>query len=127
MTTATFSAHVTHYEMAESGKDKASRGLMFVCYGTSLEEQFEFVQKDWSNNPSCVPGERNAPNGIDKVTGILEEGSTGRPDARIQVADGEGTVSMKRFVHTAGAAYALTPSISTLRRLAAHQSLHENG
>lgn len=108
------------------GKDDTDRGLMFVCYGTSLERQFEFVQRAWSNNPDFVPGTKGAPNGIDKLTGTLEEGAPGSPDARIVLADGhEGTVSMDRFVRTTGAVYAFTPSLSTLRRLAANQSLHE--
>ena len=102
------------------------RGLMFVCYGTSLERQFEFVQRIWSNNPNFVPGTSGAPNGIDKVTGTIRQGDPGSPDARIALADGhEGTVSMDRFVQTTGAVYAFTPSITTLRRLAANQSLHE--
>ncbi|TJZ49733.1 Dyp-type peroxidase [Streptomyces piniterrae] len=102
----------------------ADRGLMFVCYGTSLERQFEFVQRDWSNSPKFLPGTPGAPNGIDKVTGLAQWG--GDPDAHIVLADGqEGTVSMDRFVQTTGAVYAFTPSISTLRRLAANKPLHE--
>ncbi|WP_198535161.1 Dyp-type peroxidase [Streptomyces natalensis] len=101
------------------------RGLMFVCYGTSLERQFEFVQRDWSNSPKFVPGKAGAPNGIDKLTGITKEGD---PDAHMVLAGGEkGTVSMDRFVHTTGAVYAFTPSVTTLRRLAAHSSLHGKG
>ncbi|MGW7020109.1 Dyp-type peroxidase [Streptomyces decoyicus] len=108
------------------GNDDTDRGLMFVCYGTSLERQYEFVQRIWSNNPNFVPGTSGAPNGIDKVTGTIKQGDPGSPDARIALADGhEGTVSMDRFVRTTGAVYAFTPSITTLRRLAANQSLHE--
>ncbi|MFF4698227.1 Dyp-type peroxidase [Streptomyces chattanoogensis] len=101
------------------------RGLMFVCYGTSLEQQFEFVQKFWSNHPGFLPGTKGAPNGIDKVTGKTADGN---PDARIVLADGhEGTVSMDRFVRTTGAVYAFTPSVSTLRKLAANEPLNTKG
>ncbi|MFB6440604.1 Dyp-type peroxidase [Streptomyces sp. NPDC056411] len=111
-----------------AGDDATDRGLMFVCYGTSLERQFEFVQRLWSNNPRFLPGADGAPNGLDKVTGTIKEGGTGSPDAHIVLADGqEGTVSMDRFVQTTGAVYAFTPSITTLRRLAAHESLHGKG
>lgn len=106
----------------------AERGLMFVCYGTSLERQFEFLQRVWSNNPNFVPGDPGSPNGIDKVTGTIRQGGPGSPDAHIELADGEkGTVSMNRFVQTTGAVYAFTPSISTLRRLAANESLDGKG
>lgn len=101
---------------------------MFVCYGTSLERQFEFVQRAWSNNPGFLPGTSGAPNGIDKVTGTIRQGGSGSPDAHIVLSDGEeGTVSMDRFVQTTGAVYAFTPSISTLRRLAANESLSQKG
>jgi Dyp-type peroxidase family len=33
-----------------------SRGLMFVCYQTSIERQFEFIQRNYSNNTDFVPG-----------------------------------------------------------------------
>jgi len=41
----------------ELTEDKAaSRGLLFVCYQTSIDNQFEVVQGLWSNNPGFVPG-----------------------------------------------------------------------
>jgi Dyp-type peroxidase family len=38
--------------MTTAGK---GRGLMFVCYQTSIVNQFEFVQRAWVNNPGFVP------------------------------------------------------------------------
>jgi hypothetical protein len=32
------------------------RGLLFICYVRSIEQQFEFVQQQWVNNP----GKRDA-------------------------------------------------------------------
>lgn len=34
----------------------AERGLLFVCYQTSIESQFEFVQASWSNNTGFASG-----------------------------------------------------------------------
>jgi Dyp-type peroxidase family len=31
------------------------RGLMFICYQTSIHEQFEFIIKNWVNNPAFPP------------------------------------------------------------------------
>ncbi|MCG6499523.1 Dyp-type peroxidase [Kitasatospora sp. A2-31] len=103
---------------ADDGKD---RGLMFVCYGTSLEMQFELVQQHWANDPNFPPGDPtgapHVPNGPDKVIGLAGK-------AEIGLADGtSGTVDMKRFVRTTGALYAFTPSISTLRLLAEGKDL----
>ncbi|MGW1998115.1 Dyp-type peroxidase [Embleya sp. NPDC001921] len=108
--------------VAERSGD-AERGLMFVCYNTSLEQQFEFVQKIWSNNPGFEPGEgTDAANGIDKLIGRADEGA--RQDADIRLGDGSrGTVGMKRFVDTTGALYAFTPSVTTLRLLASNKTL----
>jgi len=39
-------------QAAERGANKTghSRGLMFVCYQTSIEDQFEFIIRNWVNN-----------------------------------------------------------------------------
>jgi Dyp-type peroxidase family len=31
------------------------RGLMFVCYQTSISDQFEFITENWINNPAFPP------------------------------------------------------------------------
>ncbi|MFD1151610.1 Dyp-type peroxidase [Saccharothrix hoggarensis] len=74
------------------------RGLVFVAHCTSLDEQFEFVQRTWARNPDFAAGERGAPTGVDAVVG-------------------------GPFVRTTGALYALVPSVSTLRLLAAGREL----
>ncbi len=78
--------------------DDGERGLVFVAHCTSLAEQFEFIQQTWARNPDFAPGERGAPTGVDPVIG-------------------------GRFVRTTGALYALVPSVSTLRLLAAGREL----
>ncbi|MEU4442864.1 Dyp-type peroxidase [Actinosynnema sp. NPDC050801] len=78
--------------------DDDERGLVFVAHCTSLEEQFERIQQTWARNPDFAPGERGAPTGVDAVLG-------------------------GRFVRTTGALYALVPSVSTLRLLAAGREL----
>jgi deferrochelatase/peroxidase EfeB len=30
---------------------KQERGLIFVCYGATIEEQFEFLTRRWTNSP----------------------------------------------------------------------------
>jgi len=34
---------------AEKGTDNGERGLLFACYQTSIEDQFEFVSQNWVN------------------------------------------------------------------------------
>ena len=30
---------------------RQERGLMFICYGSTIEEQFEFLTRRWANSP----------------------------------------------------------------------------
>ena len=46
---------------------KHSRGLMFVCYQTPIERQFEYIQKNYANNPVFVAG-KERPGGGGMVT-----------------------------------------------------------
>ena len=88
----------------------AARGLLFNAYMTSIEEQFEFLQQQWANNPDFF-ARRDGP---DPVIGDAQPPRVtlrreGLRDRRLE---------FRRFVQTTGAVYAFSPSISTLRRLA---------
>jgi len=89
------------------GDDDDERGLIFNAYCADLDEQFEFIQRIWSNDVDF----QQQGDGPDPVIGtrgratLPEEGDTQRLDFR-------------RFVHTRGALYAFAPSKRTLRRLA---------
>jgi Dyp-type peroxidase family len=39
----------------KTGKTETERGLMFVCYQTSIVNQFEFILQAWVNNPDFAP------------------------------------------------------------------------
>jgi Dyp-type peroxidase family len=53
-----FGAEVSVAEAA-TGKTATDRGLMFVCYQTSIPNQFEFVQIKWANNPGFIFGKKH--------------------------------------------------------------------
>jgi Dyp-type peroxidase family len=87
------------------------RGLLFLCYQSSIERQFEFVQGRWVNSDDFP----RRGDGVDPV--ISQRGGNrsftllgGRPDH---------VALMQRFVTTTGGAYLFSPSISALRQLAA--------
>ena len=44
---------------ARAGTTQTDRGLMFVCYQTSIPNQFEFVQSKWANNPGFIFGKKH--------------------------------------------------------------------
>jgi len=86
------------------------RGLVFNCFVTSIEDQFEFIQQSWANSPGFSGG--GGPTGPDPVIGN---------DGQVNLALADGThcaVSVTRAVVTAGAVYGLALSIPTLHALA---------
>ncbi|MEV7099325.1 Dyp-type peroxidase [Amycolatopsis sp. NPDC051045] len=117
---------IPYGEVYEKGKpDTSKRGLVFVAYCASLTDQFEFQQAKWSNNKKFNPGAHNAATGIDPVIGVDPETvlteditSSGQGTSAFECPSGRKTLSFDRVVHTRGAVYAFTPSMTTLRKLA---------
>ena len=54
---------------AANGKTATDRGLMFVCYQTSIPSQFEFVQIKWANNAGFIFGKTH-PDGTSVTVGF---------------------------------------------------------
>lgn len=103
---------------------RQSRGLMFVCYQTSIERQFEYIQKNYANNPEFVTGKRR-PNGgtvapgYDPIIGQAP-GNDARqmdePYPNYPAGNRRTTLVVpKQFVVLTAAAYFFMPSISALR------------
>ena len=85
------------------------RGLLFLCYQTSIERQFEFVQQKWVNDPNFPrQGAGHDPiiSQVDGTRQITLPG--GRPDH---------VALMQRFVTTTGGDYFFQPSLSALKAL----------
>jgi len=86
------------------------RGLHFVCLGTNLSRQFEFVQHTWIANPRFA-GLHDDPDPL-----LGPAGSTFTVPAR-PVRD--RYTGLPRFVSVHGGAYFLLPGIRAVRELAA--------
>ena len=90
---------------------RADRGLMFLCYGGSIEDQFEFLQRRWSNSPA-------QPNvgGFDPIIG-----QSGRRGSRVRSIDFPtpgGTVRIHikdEWVTPTGGGYFFAPTIAAIR------------
>jgi Dyp-type peroxidase family len=86
------------------------RGLLFLCYQTSIERQFEFIQRRWVNDPNFPkPG-----SGHDPVMSQVEK----REPLAIPGTRTGHVALMQRFVTTTGGEYFFQPSVSALRHLA---------
>ena len=92
--------------------DNQLRGLlgMFIC--ANLQDQFEFVMKNWINK-SGFNGNL-APHHRDPLVG----GNNSGREFLIPRRDGETTLELSQFVTTRGGAYCFLPSMTALRYIA---------
>jgi len=104
-----------------------SRGLMFVCYQTSIERQFEYLQRGHANDPDFVDGKFRPGSdvpvtpGYDPIIGQAVGSGTremDEPYPNYPAGNRRTTLELpKQFVVLTAAAYFFTPSISALRTL----------
>jgi Dyp-type peroxidase family len=91
--------------------DNSQRGLLFIAFMASIEDQFEFIQSDWVNGNQFV---NPSPANFDPVVGR----NTGQ---NFIFKDDSGVVrpifNLKQFVSLKGGGYFFMPSVSLLLRL----------
>jgi Dyp-type peroxidase family len=102
-----------------------SRGLMFVCYQTSIERQFEYIQRSHANDLGFVSGKVRPTNGAPVTPGfdpIIGRAANERaremdePYPNYPAGNRRTTLEMpKQFVVPTAAGYFFMPSISALR------------
>ena len=109
-----FGREVTLSE-GQTKTSSASRGLMFVCYQTEITDQFEFITKNWVNNPDfAIPGAGHdiilgQAGGAHRqrfMTGLADATPSGKPP---------NTTFDQDFVRPTGGGYFFMPSISAVQ------------
>jgi Dyp-type peroxidase family len=103
---------------ARGPRATADRGLLFNAFMASIENQFEFLQRCWANNPRFPSKvlDHPPPWTIDGVDPVISP-----PDGRWLVHRSRAPdmrCDLRRFVRTTGTIYAFAPSITTLGELA---------
>jgi deferrochelatase/peroxidase EfeB len=106
-------AHLTHHQGNELDADpNGTRGLLFVCYQSTIGNGFAFLQGQWANDRDFVrPG-----TGIDAVLGQLSKSEQVDMTGMFP-QDAKRAVKMNAvspFVIPRGGEYFFTPSLSAL-------------
>jgi Dyp-type peroxidase family len=99
---------------AKAREDGAERGLLLNAFMASIDDQFEFVQRNWMSNPP------ETMDGPDPVTG-----ASSQPSVLRRRGEEPQPLDLRRFVRTTGAVYAFAPSLTTLRRLGENAPMRE--
>ena len=96
--------------------DGVERGLHFLCYQTSIAEQFELLQSDWANasgNPQ--------PGGQDLVIGQAS-GAPRSMELDRETGQSATIAAPRQFVTATGGGYFFAPSLGALRDVLARAS-----
>jgi Dyp-type peroxidase family len=103
------------------------RGLTFVAYMTSIQNQFEFIQTAWVNNAAFVFGKTRPSDGsavtpgVDPIIGQAAAGASFQMDEPVPNYPGGNTRSTLTmpgsFITPRAAGYYFTPSIPALREV----------
>lgn len=98
----------------------ADKGLLFVCYQTSIMNKFEFLQVTWANNPNFMFGKTTSTGrainpGIDMIIGqpAPRRGDLSTDAAQVNLPDAP------LFVTATGGGYFFSPSKAALTQIAA--------
>jgi deferrochelatase/peroxidase EfeB len=89
------------------GHGDSERGLLFACYQSSIQHQFEFVQASFADSDFPNPGD-----GVDPILNEQRNVTTIVPRAS------PPQLSLQPFVRMTGGAYFFAPSIPALHMLA---------
>lgn len=114
------------FDSPDVAGDSIDRGLQFICFQTSIENQFEFVIKSWVNavdfkDPFKAvpgPGPKDQGGGLDPILG-QRRGGEREFNLILPAADGKpAAVRIKTevdWVHPTGGGYFFTPSLDALQ------------
>ena len=117
----------------DSGKaDETEQGLLFNAYMADIEDQFEFLQRRWANDPEFPAStlarfqqtavKSRTISGLDPVVG--DDAQVARRRFGKRIARDIPPPALGGFVTTTGALYGFAPSIPALELLAREDDVH---
>ena len=121
----------------KGGEPEVDRGLLFLCYQRDIEDQFEFVQTKWINDPQFpCPEAKNIKDGNgnpiypdgkdddgeDPIIAQTESGEFNIPG----LENGKGRRSVNHYVTTTGGDYFFSPSLEALQTVLSDPLIDNN-
>jgi len=116
-----FGPEVSHEEQHTSKTAPGiNRGLAFVCYQSTINKGFSFLQKTWVNNLKFPPHRDSNGNplqvGFDPIIGTNDSNAAGRMTLGTNPDSQNTNITLPvEFVFPKGGAYFFSPSISALQ------------
>nr|UQK85149.1 dye decolorizing peroxidase [uncultured fungus] len=101
-----------------SNKTAYDRGLAFVCYQSSIDNGFHFIQESWANNIQFPFGKLVTKPGFDPIIGMKGNDTRDFTGFDPQAQDKSLTETID-FVVPQGGEYFFSPSIKTLKEVLA--------
>lgn len=92
-------------------------GLLFMAYQSSVEDQFEFTQQSWANNPDFHFRSPQQPVGVDPVIGQPPAGGAQRYPLQYGTGPLSQPFDFSGFVKMKGGEYFFAPCLSFLKDL----------
>ncbi len=90
-------------------------GLLFMSYQSSIMDQFEFIQKNWANNPTSLHQDPTNPDGMDPIIG---QGGANYPTLwGVKDPKAMKNAGFGQYVNMKGGEYFFAPSMSFLKNI----------
>ena len=103
-------------EQFESQED-GPRGLIFMCFQSSIEKQFEFIQRVWIDNEEFPRGVAEPDTGDDPLIGQHKQAAQKWPKQWNQQASSRRRFNFEAAVTLKGGEYFFAPSLPFLKAL----------
>ena len=98
--------------------DGVERGLLGYFVNASIENQFQFIMREWMNNYEFVGGTRLDPHAECVITGTNNPGGQRVRDPPAGRRTPAAITGFRNFATTRAAAYCFLPSLTALRFIA---------
>ena len=102
------------YDENKKGIKDEPRGLLFLAYQRDIQNQFEFVQRFWINDPEFPKNPKGVIPGQDPIIAQTTNGT-------FQLDPTKPHITVNHFVKTTGGEYFFAPSIETLTKIGGNE------